>query len=154
MSARPRGSPFGKSNATGRNSGKRKRTTKGFLTWVPMYRWEMDLPAYRLMSVYGRALLMEYRRKFNGSNNGEISMSAREAGILLCCDKDTAYKYQGELLEKGWIREVQKGSFNRKTDATGRKFRAATTWRLTNEPIGLGVDTPATKEYMKWKPKN
>ena len=154
MSARPRGVGFAKTDATGRNSSKRNRTSKGFLTWVPMYRWEMDLDAYRFMSVYGRSLLMEVRRKFNGSNNGEIAMSAREAASLLCCDKDTAHKYLRELEEKGWIREAQKGSFDRKTDEKGRKFRAATTWRLTSEPIGLGTVTPATKEYMKWRPGN
>ncbi len=118
-----------------------------------IYIWEMDLPAYRLMSVYGRALLLEYRRKYYGSNNGDIAMSARDAARLLRCDKDTAFKAQGELVEKGWIRESQKGSFQWKTDAGGRKFRPATTWRITNMPIGLGTDIKATKEYVKWRPK-
>ncbi len=114
----------------------------------------MDTPAYRLMSAYGRALLLEYRRKHNGSNNGEIAMSALDAARLVGCCKNTAFKTQKELVDKGWIRPTQTGSFHLKTDAAGRKYRAATIWRITDQPIGLGVDAPATKEYMKWRPQN
>jgi len=121
--------------------------------FAAIYHWEMDLPAYRRLSTYGRALLIEFRRKYHGSNNGEIAMSARDAARLLRCDKDTAFKAQGELVEKGWIREAQKGSFHWKIDASGRKYRPATTYRITNQPVGLGVDIKATKEYMKWRPK-
>ena len=117
-----------------------------------IYLWEMDTPAYRCMSVWGRSLLIEFRRKYNRSNNGDISMSVLDAARLLGCHKDTAFKALRELEEKGWIREEQKGSFHWKTDATGRKFRPATTYRITNQPVGLGVDIKATKEYMKWKP--
>ena len=120
--------------------------------FAAIYHREMDTPAYRLLSAWGRALLLEYRRKYNGSNNGEIAMSVRQAARLLNCCLDTAAKAQGELEDKGWIREAQKGSFHWKTDASGRKFRAATTWRITSQPKGLGVDIKATKEYMKWKP--
>ena len=120
--------------------------------FAAIYVREMDTPAYRRLSAWGRSLLLEYRRKYNGSNNGEIPMSVREAARLLNCCLDTAAKAQGELVEKGWIREGRKGSFNWKADAGGRKFRAATTWRITNQPVELGTDTKATKEYMKWKP--
>ena len=118
-----------------------------------IYFWEMDLPAYRLLSVYGRALLIEVRRKYNGSNNGGIAMSVRDAARLLGCNKNTAFKALRELEEKGWIRAAATGSFHWKAEAGGRKFRAATTWRITNQPIGLGVDTKETKEYVKWKPE-
>ncbi len=117
-----------------------------------IYLWEMDTPAYRCMSVWGRSLLIEFRRKYNPSNNGQIAMSVLDAARLLGCHRDTAFKALRELEEKGWIREEQKGSFHRKTDATGRKFRPATTYRITNQPVGLGVDIKATKEYMKWRP--
>ena len=114
--------------------------------FAALYDWEMKLPAYRLMSVYGRALLMEFRMAYTGHNNGEIVMSIRQAAELLNCNKDTAAKYLAELEEKGWIHQTSKGSFSQKTDKT------ASTWRITNQPIGLGVDTPETKEYAHWKP--
>ena len=120
--------------------------------FAAIYFWEMDIPAYRCLSSYGRALLLEFRRKYHGSNNGELAMSALDAARLLGCCKDTAFKTLKELVDKGWTRPNQIGSFHWETDASGRKFRPATTFRITNQPIGLGVDTPATKEYMKWRP--
>ncbi len=128
------------------------RTKSSGPRFAAIYLREMDTPAYRRMSAWGRSLLLEYRRKYNGSNNGEIAMSVRQAARLLNCCLDTAAKAQGELEEKGWVREAQKGSFHWKEDASGRKHRPATTWRITNQPVGLGTDTKATKEYMKWRP--
>jgi hypothetical protein len=125
---------------------RKQKKYKGPL-WVQLYHWEMDLPAYRYLSVYGRALLLEFRRFYNGGNNGEIVMSVRQAAELLNCNKDTASKYLEELEEKGWIRLTEKGCFTQKTDKT------ASTWRITNQPISLGVDIPDTKEYTKWRPQ-
>jgi hypothetical protein len=113
-----------------------------------LYHWEMDLPAYRLLSNYGRSLLLEFRRLYNTHNNGKITTSVRQAARLLNCNKDTAAKTLRELEEKGWIIQTSKGCFNQKTDKT------ASTWRITNQPVGLGVDTPETKEYDKWKPND
>ncbi len=113
--------------------------------FVQLWYWELDCPAYRHLSVYGRALLIEFRIKHNGSNNGTIAMSVRDAAKLINCSKDRADQALKELVEKGWIRLTQKGSF-------GCKRRLASEWRITNWPVGLGVDTPATKEFMKWRP--
>ncbi len=115
---------------------------------VLLFVWEMDAPAYREMSPSGRALLIEFRRLYNGSNNGEIGMSVREAAGKLGCSNDTASKALRELVEKGWIVANVKGAFTTKT-------MMATTWRITNQPVGLGVDVPATKNYMNWRsPEN
>ena len=124
-------------------SGKKKYTGPLFVT---LYYWEMDCLAYRHLSVYGRALLLEFRRLYNTHNNGKISMAVRQAAKLLNCCKDTAVKALEELEDKGWIRLTSKGSFSQKTEKT------ASEWRITNHPIGLGVDTPATKEYAIWRP--
>ena len=121
--------PGAKTNAPGRSSNAPR--------FVSIYHWEMELPAYRHLSVYGRALLIEFRRKYNSYNNGEIVMSVRQAKNALNCHKDTAAKALRELVEKGWIREAQKGSFHWETNPGGRKARAATTWRITNQPIQL-----------------
>ncbi len=123
----------------------RKKKSKN-LRFASLYHWEMELQAFRHLSVYGRALLMEFRRAYNGHNNGSIVMSHRQAASLLKCNKDTAGKAIEELKGKGWIRLRQKGSFSQKTNKT------ASTWRITNQPIGAGVDTPETKEYAKWRP--
>ena len=47
---------------------------------------------------------MEFRRLYNGGNNGKIVMSVRQAVRLLGCCTDTAAKVIKELEEKGWIR--------------------------------------------------
>ena len=124
----------------------RKRKFKGPL-FVALYQWEMDCQAYRHLSVYGRALLMEFRKVYNGHNNGKIVMSVRQAAKLINCNKNTAAKTIKELEGKGWIRQSTKGSFSQKTDKT------ASTWRITNQPISMGVDTPETKEYASWTPR-
>jgi len=90
-----------------------------------------------------RALYIELSQRYNGSNNGEISMSIREAVSLVHIAKDTASKYFYELEEKGFIQRNVCGSFN-------YKLRHATTWFLTQHPIG---DVPATKDFMSWRPK-
>ena len=123
-----------------------KRKKSSGPRFVALYEWEMKLPAYRLMSVYGRALLMEFRMAYTGYNNGDIVMSIRQAAKLLQCNKDTALKYLVELQDKGWVCQMTKGHFSQKTDKT------ASTWRITNQPIGHGVEIPATKEYAKWAP--
>ena len=117
------------------------------LTFAAMYEWEMALPAWRMMSAHGRCLVLELRRKYNTRNNGEIVMSVREAAELLHCNKDTAHRALREVQAKGWAIPTQMGHFDQKTNKT------ATTWRITNQPIGLGLDTPETKEYARWQPE-
>ena len=124
-------------NRTGRGTGTPPR-------FVQLYFWEMECAAYRALSCYARALLLEIRKRYNRTNNGKIIMAVREAATLLGCHRDTAAKALQELQDKGWIRATQKGSF-------GCKIKLATTWRITNQPTGLGLDTPATKEYATWK---
>ncbi|GJL87154.1 MAG: hypothetical protein DHS20C03_08630 [Minwuia thermotolerans] len=114
--------------------------------FVSIYEIELQCPAYREMTVHGRALLVEFRMIYNGSNNGSIGMSVRRAADLLNCGKNRAEAALKELQNKGWIVCTGKGSFDQKTG------NRSTTWRITNQPVGLGVQTPETKDYMRWKP--
>lgn len=112
--------------------------------FVKLEHFDMNCAAYRCMSFKGKAALLEFRKKYNGSNNGEISMSHRELAHLLNCAVNTASDAIKELLQHGWIKESVKGAFARKTPH-------ATTWILTNEPLG---DALPTKEYARWRPEN
>ena len=126
---------------------KRRRPKGTPPRFVLVYEWEMDLPAWQEMSVYGRCAVLELRRKYNGHNNGGIVLSVRELARLINCHKDTANKALREVQEKGWAVPVQKGCFSQKTNKT------ATIWRITNQAVGLGVEIDETKEYARWRPE-
>ena len=70
------------------------------------------------------------RGRYNGSNNGNIVMSYREAQELLGCSNKPIPGAFRELQDRGFIKPNKKGSFSWKMrfDGTGR----ATTWILTS----------------------
>lgn len=122
-------------------AGRRKKLSQSH---VRLYDYELDSPAYRAMSCNARALLVEFRSLYSGREN-RVYMSVRTAGERINVDTKTAHKAIRELIEHGFIVEMEKGSFN-------RKVRHATTYALTNEPIHQN-DTTAPKPYMSWRPK-
>lgn len=103
----------------------------------------LDSPAWNSLSLPARCLLIEIWKRYNGQNNGQISLSHREASEKLGVGRNTPTKLFRELEEKGFIEANQRGHFNVK----GGK---ATTWRLTAVPCG---QKPATKEFMRWGKK-
>lgn len=125
---------MGKVDATGRSKSGQKH--------IRLYEWELNCPAYQALSVYGRAALVELRRRFNGSNNGNIVLSVRQAAAALGCHRDTASKALDDCVATGWVKRNTRAGFNWKSGI-------ATTWYLTNEKVG---DVAATKDYMRWQP--
>lgn len=120
-------------NATGRNRFDSKH--------VRLDEYLLDSDAYRSLSPYARSLLVEFKRRYNGRNNGEIHMSVREAAGLLNCSDKTAGKALADLKDRGFVRIKTQGSF-------GRKVRHATEWTLTEHPL---QNRAATKDFMRWK---
>jgi DNA-binding transcriptional regulator YhcF (GntR family) len=55
---------------------------------------------------------LEIARRYFGTNNGEMSLSVREAAHFANIGKDTASKCFHELEAKGFIRRNVCGSFN------------------------------------------
>ncbi len=110
---------------------------------VRLYHWLLNFPAWRSLSTQAKAIYIEIAQRFNGSNNGEISLSVREVARHVHVAKDTATKAFHELEAKGFIRRNVCGSFN-------WKLRHATTWILTEHPFN---DQPATKDFARWSPK-
>lgn len=104
--------------------------------------WFLNTAAWQSLAPAPRAVYVELAQRYNGQNNGEISMSVREVAALVHIAKDTATKALHELEEKGFIRRAVCGSFN-------WKLRHATTWILTAYPVG---ETSATKEFARWSP--
>lgn len=108
--------------------------------FLKLDHWILKTLAWQSLPPASRALYVELAQRYNGYNNGEISMSVREAARLLHIAKDTATKSFHELEEKGFIRRKICGSFN-------WKIRHATTWILTEHPF---ADRLPTKEFARW----
>ena len=120
-----------------------------------MYEWFMRSTAWQAATVYERSLYLEIKRRYNGRNNGDISLSHREAEALLDCSNTAVEKAFKGLQSKGFIKPQRKGSFGWKTsNKDGRNQGRATRWHLTELPKDLPVRELAggTKEFMKWQP--
>jgi hypothetical protein len=133
-------------------AGKRKRGRRvdakgrsiGDARHVRLYRWELESPAYRSLSVGARALLVELKSLYNGDNNGALFLSVRRAAARMNCSKTFAAKMFAELQDRGFIRLKQPGGFNVKS-GDGR----ATTWVLNEYAYAEAL---ATKDFMRWRP--
>lgn len=108
-----------------------------------IYRWERECDAYGSLSCTARALLVEFRLLYNGRNN-RIPMSVREAAKRLGVSTRPASSALGELLDRGFIRLLRRGSFH-------TKVRLASEYALTSEPINAGNGATAPKDYMRWR---
>lgn len=111
---------------------------------VRIYSWEMKTPAWKTMNSDGRSLLIEMRSLYNGGVN-EVYMALREIQKRLGVGRKKAEIARDQLLDRGWIRLKQKGSFHVKT-------RLASVYMLTNEPLDDRDGAVPPKDYMKWTP--
>lgn len=97
------------------------------------------------VSLSGNAIkvLLAMVRLDDGSKNGQIFFSDRQASLETGLSRNTCSKAFRELQEKGFIRIVEKGHFD-------RKVRHATVWRYTWQ-AAPGICGP-TREFEKWRP--
>ena len=111
--------------------------------FVKLEHYLLNSPAYRSLCCCARSLLVELYALYNGSNNGTLYMSVRQAQQRLGdVGRKAAEKAFNELQDRGFITVVQKGSFT-------CKVQLATTWRLTEHDC---EGRPATKDFMRWTP--
>jgi hypothetical protein len=104
----------------------------------------LESPAYRALSCGARCLLIELLRLWNGSNNGKLFLSIREAAKLVGCANDTAAKLFDELMAKGFIKLNERGWFS-------SQGGLASTWIITDCPILAQPHAiPPTREYLQW----
>ena len=118
---------------------KGRRNTEPFI----MLRYYIyDHRAWKALSPKARCIYLELRRRYNGRNNGEISLSMREASEVAQSSKATAQTALNQLVAHGFIRLNHKGHF---------RNRHATTWILTSEGMG---DRARTSDWRNWKAKD
>jgi len=118
---------------------KRRRSKRKF---VQIFCDVIESPAYRSLSVYAVAALVQVCHRFNGANNGKISFSVREMAERLRTGPRQAGSAFKELSERGFLVATIKGWFS-------TKHRHATEWRLTFQHCN---HQPPTKDYEKWQP--
>lgn len=120
-----------------------KRRGKGTPTgkFVQLSHWFMDTPAWRTVAPGPRALYVELRRRFNGVNNGRITLSHREAAEALSVHRNTVGRWFDELEARGFI-TAQRGH------CLGPAGIGETTlWALDEEPL---EGQPPAKRFARW----
>lgn len=120
-----------------------KDKKKGGARHVQLPEWLQVTEAWATMKPGPRALYIELKRRFNGSNNGHIFLSHRDAARALNVGRDTVSGYFRDLSERGFIAVTQGHCLG--PEGIGQ----STHYRLTE---ALHDGKPATKEFTKWRP--
>jgi hypothetical protein len=122
---------------------KRRRLNKRLdAPHVRLYRWLLDTPAYLSLNCPARAVLVEVARAYDGTNNGRIGLSVRQASQRCNIARGTAARAFTELQDRGFIELVTKGAFS-------RKAQHASEWRLTWWSCDVTGEL-GSKAFMRW----
>jgi hypothetical protein len=124
-----------------RHNHKGRSTTERF---VALPYWMLQSPAWRLLSPVARSVLIELAAVYNGSNNGRLALSARDAAKRVRCSKNTAARAFVELIQKGFVDLCSCGHFDRKTPH-------AAEYRLTLHSCDRTGER-ASRRFMNWRP--
>lgn len=129
MSHKPRKK---KVNATGRNEGDGQ--------FVPVPYSTSRSAAFRSLSGQAVKVWVELRSRYNGYNNGQLSLSFQEAAELLQMSKSTVGRAFKELETKGFIKLRKPGQWY---------GRLAAEWIVTDQKFNGNL---ATRDWTKWQP--
>jgi hypothetical protein len=114
---------------------------------IRLYYWFMDTAAWKSLPATAKVIYVGLIRHYNGSNNGRIGYSVRQAAHDAKVSPDTAWRMFGLLQDRGFIVLMTKGAFS-------RKERHATEWRLTEYMCDVTGTIPS-KEFTRWQlPQN
>ena len=110
--------------------------------YVALSYWMLNTLAWRSLDPVARAAYVELKMRFNGSNNGKLAWSVRDAAANLLVSPATIMRALQRLEERGFIAKEKAGAFS-------RKIRHAAEWRLTE--INCDVTGQlASKDFAKW----
>ncbi|MBL4871835.1 MAG: hypothetical protein JKY41_00175 [Rhodobacteraceae bacterium] len=123
-----------------------KYQKKGAGRHVQLSEWLQASEAWATMKPGPRALYVEIKRRYNGTNNGLIILSHRDAAVSLSVNRNTVGAWFKELQWRGFIRMTQAPHLG--PSGIGK----ASIWAIEDE--ATADMKPATKNFMKWKNKN
>jgi len=107
--------------------------------------WEQTSPAFKALLPNDVRVYIELRRRYNGRNNGKISLSAREAGELLHKSHTTGARALIRLRAYGFIKIRKESTFDQK-----RMSREYELTAISMEPAKSAKSLPpGSKEFMK-----
>jgi hypothetical protein len=114
----------------------------GFGRYVRHDYYLLKTEAWRSLDGNARAVYVEIKFRYNGSNNGRIPYSIREGAGSLRISKATAARALLALEDRGFILPVRKGHFD-------RKQRHASEWYLAEYDTNADIDDPARGVRLK-----
>tara|TARA_A100001015_G_C15021480_1_gene728204 strand:- start:387 stop:800 length:414 start_codon:yes stop_codon:yes gene_type:complete len=115
------------------------KVLKGGHMAIPYSVWDSD--AMKDCDAIAKSVFIEFLRRYNGFNNGEISMSVRELSKNLSISIGTANKKIHRLIKVGLIRITKNSGFN-------VKGRLAREFEITFHPCNK---MPAKNTFKQWK---
>jgi DNA-binding transcriptional ArsR family regulator len=122
--------------------GKSRRTSEG--QYLPLPYAQLKSDAWRSLSGSAVRLWLELHTRYNGGNNGALTLSYAEAGELLGMGKATVQRSYAELVAKGFLTLEREGNWYR---------RRAHEWRLTTKPMQKAKGKePASHDWRNFRP--
>lgn len=118
---------------------------KGAGRHVQLPEWLQASEAWATLKPGPRALYVELKRRFNGSNNGRIILSHRDAATALNVHRNTVGAWFIELEARGFIRTTQGHHLG--PSGVGQSSRLA----LEEMPTDNMKTAPRT--FMSWRQK-
>ena len=104
--------------------------------FIQLFHHLVDSQAWNDLSGVEAKAYIAFARKYNGSNNGAITMGVRELALRVPCDPTTAQKTILALEDAGLIRCKIVGTFTRKREASEyalTDFGDNQTWRRATQ---------------------
>ena len=123
------------------NHQNKKGRSKGGGQYMPISRHMATSDAWRSLNGSSVKVYVELRSRYNGGNNGDLSLSFSEAADLLALGKSTIARAFAELEEKGFIAKTAEGQWY------GRK---AATWMVTDKPLREGEPVKNTWQFWRY----
>lgn len=120
-----------------------KRHKNGVGRFVQLQEWFQKTEAWATLAPGPRALYIELKRRYTGSNNGRIILSHRDAAKALNVHRNTPGPWFRELEARGFIVMVQAPHLG--PSGVGQTSH----WRLTELPTA--DMKAASKEFASWR---
>ena len=118
----------------------KKRSSEPF---VGIAKFLFHTEAWLSLSTAARAVFVQLAVRYNGSNNGRLALSARDAAKECRISKNTATKAFKELVAKGFIEVEVLGSYKQHTRHASEYL--VTAWRDDIRKVA------PKKTYQHWK---